>query len=186
MIVLILPDLPTEDRLLAQARLGDEHAIMAIYEAYFDPIYQFLRLRVDDPAVAEDLAGDVFLRLLAALQGRQPPRHSLRGWLFRVARNVLHDHYGAARRMSTTALEEWIPAPDGEAPEARLLAHLDAERVRQALRDLSDEQQEVLVLRFGQRLSIQETADIMGKGVGAIKSLQFRATERLRKVLEAH
>ena len=88
--------------------------------------------------------------------------------------------------MSTTALEERIPAPDGEAPEARLLAHLDAERVRQALRDLSDEQQEVLVLRFGQRLSIQETADIMGKGVGAIELLQFRATERLRKVLEAH
>lgn len=158
---------------------------MAIYDAYFDPIYQFLRLRVDDPAVAEDLAGDVFVRLLTALRGNRSPRHSLRGWLFRVARNVLHDHYGEARRMTTTALEEWIPAPDGDAPEARVLASLDAERVRRALHGLSDEQQEVLVLRFGQRLSIKETADIMGKGVGAIKSLQFRATVRLREVLEA-
>jgi RNA polymerase sigma-70 factor (ECF subfamily) len=185
MIVLVLPDIPTEDRLLAQACQGDERAIMAIYDAYFDPVFQFLRLRVDDQAVAEDLAGDVFVRLLASFRNNRAPRRSLRGWLFRVARNVLHDHYGEARRMTTTALEEWIPAPDGDAPEARVLARLDAERVRQALRGLSDDQQEVLVLRFGQRLTLQETADIMGKGVGAIKSLQFRATERLRQVLEA-
>jgi RNA polymerase sigma-70 factor (ECF subfamily) len=185
MILLVLPDIPTEDRLLALARRGDQRAVMEIYDGYFEPIFQFLRLRVDDPALAEDMAGEVFVRFIAALRGGRAPHHSLRGWLFRVARNVLHDFYGQRRRLSESVLDEWLPAPDHEAPEARLLAALDAEGVRRALGQLSDEQQEVLVLRFGQQLSLQETADVMGKGVGAIKSLQFRATERLRSLLEA-
>lgn len=186
MIVLVLPDLPTEDRLLVQARRGDERALTAIFDGYFEPIYQYLRLRVDDPLVAEDLAGEVFVRLVAGLRGRGGPRHTLRGWLFRVARNVLADHYGRRKRLTITTLDEWIPAPEADGPEARTLAGLDADRVRAALRQLSDEQQEVLVLRFGQALSLQETADIMGKGVAAVKSLQFRATARLRDLVAVH
>jgi RNA polymerase sigma-70 factor (ECF subfamily) len=182
-LIIVLPDLPTEDRLLARARRGDQEAVVTIYDQYFEPLYGFIRLRVDDPALAEDLTGDVFLRLVAALRGGTAPHHSLRGWLFRVARNILHDHYGQAGRVAETALEEWVPAPDEHDPEARALAALDAARVRSALRDLPGDQQEVLLLRFGQMLSLQETAAIMGKGVGAVKSLQFRATSNLRQVM---
>jgi len=60
---------------------------------------------------------------------------------------------------------------------------LDIERVRRALRMLADDQQEVLLLRFSQMLNLQETADIMGRNVGAIKSLQFRAVNTLRQIL---
>src|SRR5664279_5620497 len=117
MILIVLPDIPTEDRLLAQARRGDPAAIMQIYEQYFPPVYQFIRLRVDDIALAEDLTSEVFLKLVDALRGRNAPRHSLRGWIFRVARNVLSSHFGAERQYPRTSLEEWIPSSSDDDPE---------------------------------------------------------------------
>lgn len=183
MIVIVLPDIPTEDRLLARARQGDSDAIMEIYEQYFPPVYQFIRLRVDEAQLAEDLASEVFLKLVDALRGRSAPHHSLRGWIFRVARNVLHTHFGRERRYPMVTLEDWTPAPADDEPEVQFIRALNLERARQALRMLNAEQQEVLVLRFGQRLDLQATADIMGKSVSAIKSLQFRAVNTLRQLL---
>jgi len=183
MIVIVLPDIPTEDRLLAQARSGDSDAIMHIYEQYFPPVYQFIRLRVGDAALAEDLASEVFVKLVDALRGRNAPRHSLRGWIFRVARNVLHTHYGKVRQYPTMSLEEWMPASSDNEPEVQFIRSINLERARGALRMLNAEQQEVLILRFGQKLDLQATADIMGKSVSAIKSLQFRAMNTLRQLL---
>jgi RNA polymerase sigma-70 factor (ECF subfamily) len=94
MIFIVLPDIPTEDRLLLQARRGDSEAIMQIYEQYFPPVYQFVQLRVGDPALAEDLTSEVFVKLVDSLRGRSAPQHSLRGWIFRVARNVMSSHFG--------------------------------------------------------------------------------------------
>jgi len=172
-----------EDRLLARARQGEQNAIMQIYEAYFDAIYSYLRLRVDDPMLAEDLASDVFLKMIAALKTRSAPRQSLRGWLFRVARNLLHDHYGTVRKMPTTTLEDWVSAPPEDDPELQFIRRADTARSVRALHMLSEEQQEVLILRFGQALNLQETAEIMGKSISAIKSLQFRAIDTLKRIL---
>jgi RNA polymerase sigma-70 factor (ECF subfamily) len=184
MIVLVLPDISTEDDLLARARKGDQNAVMEIYERYFQAIYQFIRLRTNDLSLAEDIAGDVFLKLIDALRGRSTaPNHSLRGWLFQVARNELYRQYGRFRRMPTTTLEEWVPAASDVEPEVQFIHALDVQRARRALRMLTAEQQEVLILRFGQALSLEETADVMGKNIGAIKSLQSRAVNTLRGIL---
>jgi RNA polymerase sigma-70 factor (ECF subfamily) len=188
MILVILPEIAEEDRLLSRARRGDQDAIMRIYEQYFPPIYQYIRLRVDDRMGAEDLASEVFTRFIAAVRAGNAPRSTLRGWLFRVARNLIADHYGASKKLATVALdetlEEWLRAPDDDGPEVRVVRQADGERVRAALRLLNADQQEVLVLRFGQMLDLEATADIMGKSVSAIKSLQFRAVESLRRALE--
>ncbi len=184
MILIVLPDLPTEDDLLEQASRGDQDALRQIYVAYFTPIYQFIRIRVGDAQLAEDLASEVFLDFVATVKGRNPgPRQNLRGWLFRVARNKIYDQYGKDRQYPTTTLEEWIPDSADENPEAQFVRTLHVERAREALQQLAPEQQEVLILRFGQMLNLQETADIMGKSVSAVKSLQFRAVERLRHIL---
>lgn len=181
--LIILPDLATEDRLLAQARGGDQLAVMQIYDAYFSPIYQYIRLRVGEAMTAEDLASDVFVKLITALRGPSAPRTSLRGWLFRVARGVIADHYGSESKLPQTTLEDWVSAPSDDQPEVQFLHMVDNQRAQAAVRMLAADQQEVLVLRFGQQLSLQETADIMGKSVSAIKSLQWRATENLRGIL---
>jgi RNA polymerase sigma-70 factor, ECF subfamily len=183
MIVIVLPDIPTEDQLLLRARRGDQSAIMEIYESYFPPVFQFIRLRIDDPALAEDIASDVFVKFIQALRGRSAPHHSLRGWLFQVTRNELSRHYGKRRKFPTSTLEEWVPAPSDNEPEIRFLRTLSIQRAREAIQTLTPEQQEVLILRFWQMLSLEATADIMGKNIGAIKSLQFRAVNALRQVL---
>lgn len=181
LLLLALPDLPDEDRLLARARRGDRRAIGEIYERYFDAIYQFIRWRVDDPAVAEDLTSEVFIRLLSALQSSAAPADSLRGWLFRVARNSLYDHY--QRPVPTTSLDEALPLAADADTEAQFIRATEVERVQHALRTLAVDQQEVLILRFGQMLNLEATADSMGKSVSAIKSLQFRAINSLRRAL---
>lgn len=181
LLLLALPDLPDEDRLLARARRGDRRAIGEIYERYFDAIYQFIRWRVDDPAVAEDLTSEVFIKLLSALQSSAAPADSLRGWLFRVARNSMYDHY--QRPVPTTSLDEALPLAADADTEAQFIRATEVERVQHALRTLAVDQQEVLILRFGQMLNLEATADSMGKSVSAIKSLQFRAINSLRRAL---
>lgn len=169
---------------MARAARGDKRAMKQIYQAYFSPVYNFIRLRVDDIQQADDLTSDVFFKLMTAFRDGKAPRKSLRGWLFQVARNVLYDTYGRAEKYSEEALDEWVPASREDTdPEIRLLQSLDAVRVRQAIQQLSTDQQEVLVLRFAQSLSLDETADIMGKNINTVKSLQFRAVNALRQSL---
>lgn len=185
MILIVLPDYSVEDELLTAALTGDRDAVLRIYELYFTPVYQFIRLRVGDALVAEDLAADVFVQLVTALRGASPPRTSLRGWLFRVARNLLAAHYRAPR--TETELDEWLPGLDDDDPAAQVIDGLTAastaDQVRAALAGLPAEQQEVIVLRFGQQLDLHTTAQIMGKSVNAIKQLQFRAVAGLRRAL---
>jgi RNA polymerase sigma-70 factor (ECF subfamily) len=183
MVVIVLPDIPAEDRLLARAQRGDDAAILQIYESYFSPIYSYIRLRVGDLATAEDLASDVFVKMVNAFKGRNAPRHSLRGWLFKVARNTIYTHYGKVKRFPKTTLEDWIPDEASDDLEVRFIRAVGAERARRALGMLAPDQQEVLILRFGQMLDLEETADVMGKSIGAVKSLQFRAVNTLRGIL---
>lgn len=184
MIFITLPDMSGDDGLLDAARRQDSFALRTIYERYFTPIYQFLRLRLDDREQAQDLTADVFVDFYVALQGRSAPKDNLRAWLFRVARNKLYDAYGKRKQFNQQTLDEWIPAPNDD-PEQSFLHKSQRVQVQKALAMLNSEQQEVLILRFGQGLNLQETADLMGKQVGAIKSLQFRALERLRQALDA-
>ncbi|MEL7434371.1 MAG: sigma-70 family RNA polymerase sigma factor [Chloroflexota bacterium] len=184
MIVLVLPDITTDDERLARATQGDKGAIAAIYRSYFEPIYQFVRLRVGDAQVAEDLTSDVFVKFIKALKNDRAPHTSLRGWIFRVARNVIYDYYGKEQAIPAETIEQWIDNDEDTNPEVQALRTIEAERARQVIRMLAPAQQEVLILRFDQQLSLQETADIMDKKVNAIKALQFRAVNTLRQILQ--
>ena len=183
MILIVLPDPPTEDDLLLRLRRGEQEAVITVYEAFFAPLYQYVRLKVGDKALAQDIVSEVFVKLIESIGTRSAPRTSLRGWLFQVARHEVYRTYGKVRQLPLEDVEEWMPAPPESNPEVRLGDFVDMERVRHALRMLTADHQEVLILRFGQRLSLQETADMMGKSIGAIKSLQFRAVDRLRLIL---
>ncbi len=183
MIFLVLPDISEEDALMDEMRAGSPDAMLKVYQLYFRPIYEYIRLRVEDAPIAEDIASEVFLRLIDAVRKHQAPRQSLRGWLFKVARTLIAAHYHEAKKLPITTLEEWMPSPVDDDPEINLIRTISLERARHAIRNLSADQQEVLILRFGQRLSLQETCDIMGRSMSAVKSLQLRAIESLRKHL---
>ena len=183
MFLIVLPDLAAEDDLLRRLNRGDQEAVIDAYEQYFPPLFQYLRLKSGDASLAEDIASEVFLKLIAVLGTASAPRRTLRGWLFQVARNELAQHFGKVKQVSLVNLEEWMPAAPESNPEVKLGDFVDLDRVRHALRMLNPDHQEVLILRFGQRLSLQETSDMMGKSVSAIKSMQFRAVTTLRQIL---
>lgn len=183
MIVLVLPDTRIDEDTLAQARRGDEAAIVAIYQRYYDPIYQFCRLRVGDSEVAQDLTSEVFVRFVRSLKRETAPHTSLRGWIFRVARNLIYDHYGRDQTLPIDTIDQWLVTDQDAGPEVQAIRNMQIDRARQAIRMLAPAQQEVLLLRFDQQLSLQETADIMDREVNAIKALQFRAVNTLRRIL---
>jgi RNA polymerase sigma-70 factor, ECF subfamily len=183
MIVLVLPDIARDEEILALARSGDEDAIVTIYHNYFDPVYQFCRLRVHDDQTAQDLTSEVFTRFIKSLKRETAPQTSLRGWIFRVTRNLIYDYYGQEQELPVERLDQWLTTSVDIDPEVQALQTIQVERARRAIGMLSPAQQEVLMLRFDQQLSLQETADIMDKQPNAIKALQFRAVNTLRQIL---
>lgn len=183
MILLSLPDPSDDHLLLKRAQRGDAEAITTIYQAYFSPIYQFVYLRVSNPQMAEDITSTVFLKMIDGFQRGRGPRDNLRGWLFRVARNAIYDVYGENPTLPLETIEHTFS--DGSSPEGQLLAQVEGERLRAALRQLKPEQQEVVLLRFDQMLSLQETADVLGKNTNTVKTLQFRAIRQLRAIITA-
>jgi len=183
MFLIVLPDIEIDDGLLRRLRDGEPDAVIETYRQYFPPLYQYARLKTGDRILAQDIVSEVFVRLIESLGGRSAPRNNLRGWLFAVARNQIYRTYGKQRQLPLADLEEWMPAPSETNPEIALGDSADLNRVRHAIRMLAADHQEVLILRFSQRLSLQETADVMGKSISAVKSLQFRAVDTLRMIL---
>lgn len=171
-----------DEALLAAIQRGEREAIIATYERYFTALYRYARFKIGDAEAAEDVVSEVFVTLIRSVGTRRAPQRHLRGWLFQVARSQL----AATHPQPAVPLgdvEDWMPAAPESNPEIAFSEAFDIQRVRRALHLLTADHQEVLHLRFGQRLSLQETADLMGKSVGAIKSLQFRAVETLRGIL---
>lgn len=167
-----------EAALLAQARALDARALGQIHDQYYPALYRYALYRTGDPSAAEDIAAEVFVRLLDALHARRAPATTLRGWLFGVAAHLVADHF---RRAPAEPLSDALAASASPAAEAE--DRLQRQAVHAALQRLSPEQQNVLALRFGQGASLAETAGALGKNVNAVKQLQWRAVEALRKAL---
>jgi len=158
----------------------DSQSVGTIYDEYFSEVYRYIRYRVGDDTTAEDIASDVFMRLLEAAQKRQGPRTSLKGWLIATASNAVNDHLRRQYRRPTESLAESMP-DDSASVHAEVDLREQNRMVRTAYAQLTAEQQHVLALRFGQGYSLEETAVHMKKNVNAIKALQFRALSALQR-----
>ncbi len=168
--------------LLARARQLDPEALAEIHDRYYPAVFRYIAFRVSDPHSAEDLTSEVFARLIAALRGRTAPHKTLQGWLYRVASHVVMDHHRRGYRARQVELDEALVSDEaGPAETTEQLA--TGETLRRALRELTEDQQMVIALRFGQELPLQEVAAIMSKTEGAIKQLQARALATLAKRL---
>ena len=161
-------------------RTLDAQAIGAIYDQYFSEVYRYIRYRVGDDIVAEDIASDVFMRLLEAARKKQGPQTSLKGWLIATASNAVNDHLRRQYRRPTEELTESMP-DEGASVHNEVDQRERNKIVQSAYAHLTPEQQHVLALRFGQGYSLEETAAMMKKNVNAIKALQFRALAALQR-----
>lgn len=171
------------DALLAAARKLDQDALAAIHDHFYPQIYRYIRYRLDDDELSEDLASDVFLRLVDALRRRQGPDTNLAGWLFSTASHLVMDAIRRKYRRPQIALEG-LELPDPTTPEDAAERSLLSRELLAALAALKPHEQHVLTLRFAEERPLEEVAQIMKKSIGAVKVLQFRAVAALRKVIE--
>lgn len=171
------------DAIVDKARSGDADAFATLYDVYAPRIYRFLTVRMREPADAEDLLQQVFIKTIQAL-----PRYQSRGlpfaaWLFKIAQNVVVDFHRTHRETET--LDAALRAGSGSDPELKAQLGADQERVRMALDRLTAPQREVLIYRFFAGLDTAEIGHAMGKREGTVRALQFRALESMRTTLGA-
>jgi RNA polymerase sigma-70 factor (ECF subfamily) len=171
-----------EGSLLQRAKAYDPEALAELYDRYAPRMYAYIYRRVGDAALAEDLSSELFLRVVRSIRKERAWSTSFSAWLYRIAHNLVVDHY---RRLPAEPLEplKGDVAGEGGDPVETVEALASQERLRSASRRLTPEQQEVLALRFGEGLTAAETAQIMNKSTGAVEALQHRAVASLRRIL---
>jgi RNA polymerase sigma-70 factor, ECF subfamily len=180
-------DAAEADRLIGLvelARGGDAEAFGMLYDHYHPSVYRFLYYRVGSVALAEDLMSETFFRALRSMSSFRWQGKDFGAWLMTIARNLTADHFKSGRNRLEYTTED-MSAHDSatEGPENAVLASLTNEALLAALGELPAEQQECLVMRFLQGLSIAETAKVLGRSDGAVKQLQLRGVRNLAKLL---
>lgn len=172
---------------LAQA--GDVEAFGQLYDRYIHTIYRYIYSKVRNPHLAEDLTADVFCRALKRIDSFTWQGRDFGAWLITIARRIVADHYKSCRTrrelLSTfngnevgNHGNEHDKHPESH-PEDTVVAHLTNVELLSAVKRLSPDQGECIVLRFLMGRTVPETAAIMGKQEGAVKSLQYRAVRAL-------
>jgi RNA polymerase sigma-70 factor (ECF subfamily) len=174
-----------ESALLNAARRYNKKALAAIYDAYSDELYRYAFRLVGDAARAEDLMSEAFSRFLKALERGGGPKTHLRAYLYRTTHNLAMDHL---RRSKNELVDEEIelqPERNLRTPEQAVENKLEQELAIGLLNNLTPEQQQVILLKFFQGMDNEEVANTMEKTVGAVKALQHRALNSLRRAFEA-
>ena len=166
--------------LLAGVQKRDPQVLAQVHDAYYPAIFRYIAFRVGDHETAEDLTSEVFTRLLDAVRDRNAPQNTLRGWLYRVASNIVADHHRRNYRIRQVELDSDIQSNGIDPAEALSSKQVLAE-LSEALTELTEDQQNVISLRFGYEMAIRDVAKVMGKSEGAVKQLQARAVAALSR-----
>ena len=171
--------------LVKRAQGGEVNAVGELYDRHHESIFRYVRSRVGDQSLAEDLTGEIFTRMLVSLPDYRLRGIPFRAWLYRIAHNLVVDHYRKKSGRPSVPLCHAESMGETESNPASIIDHkLTLERVQRALDSLDPSQQEVVVLRFLLGLSLREAALAVGKTVSAVKSLQHRGLKALRVALE--
>lgn len=169
-----------ERALISKAIKGNAKAFGVLYERHMNAIYRYIYFRVGDAEQAEDMTEDVFLKAWEALPKYRTREHPFTSWLYRIAHNLVVDYY---RRNKT--VEEMLDSnlivkeyPD-PLPEEVVVERQNYKELVNAIKQLDDDEQEVIILRFVEGLSHKQVAQIIGKSEGASRVIQHRALAEL-------
>lgn len=173
-------DLINLKEVLEKARRLDETALAILTKEYYPIIFRYFYYRTKTKEDAEDLTGEVFVRVVNAIKSQ---KGNFVAWLFRIAKNLLIDYYRKRAKLKETSLDQMAIEPlPGSYKYERDTLH--PEDIKKMLNLLTDEQREVITLKFLEDYPNGEIAQIMNKSVGAVKALQFRALSALRDILK--
>ena len=174
----------TDAAIIARAQNGGVDAVGELYDRHHRPVFRYIWARTSNKQLAEDLTGEVFMRMLDYLPKYEVRGVPFRAWLYRIAGNLVKDHYRRASQRTEVPLQQ--------AKEVEVRIYLDSgvekmltlEKVKEALQTIDPAQREVILLRFIAGLSLKETAETLDKTVAAVKSLQHRGLVALRLALQ--
>lgn len=173
--------------LLKKAQNGESGAFQMIYEEFFTPVFRYIFLRVKSKAEAEDLTQTVFLRAFESLGNFRLRGRPLLAYFFTIARNAVIDYWRKNKReLSLEDRETEFRNLPGQSvdPIQKLDDKKNLEAIRQALHHLTEDQQEVIVMKFLSDLPNSEIARLTGKSEEAVRQLQCRGLKALRKHLK--
>jgi RNA polymerase sigma-70 factor (ECF subfamily) len=180
-------DFPSKeaDELVGRAIKGDADAFASLFRITLPSVYRYLYGRCGDAALAEDLAQDSYVRAMRAIKTSFKGGSSeFLAWMIRIARNRFLDHVKSGRVRWEVVVDELPVTVATGNPESEALASVEGDDLRRALGRLTEEQQEIVLLRFFNGLQIAEVAGATGRTEGAVKALQFRALRALARILD--
>ncbi|MBI4119807.1 MAG: sigma-70 family RNA polymerase sigma factor [Parcubacteria group bacterium] len=173
-----------EKELITRAIGGEAEAFGKLYDHYLPKIYRFILMKVSRREEAEDLTHQVFLSAWQNINTYQSRGYPFSSWLYRIARNAVIDYMRTKKE--TFTIEDIENEPRIEpAVEHQIDLKLGIAPVFEAVRKLASEQQEVIMMKFVDELSNQEIAEALGKSEGAIRLIQHRALNKLKRFLNA-
>lgn len=171
------------NELIGRAQRGDSAAMGELYLHYADAIYRYVYYRTSDEKLSEDLTSETFLRMVEGIRSYEPRGIPFSAWLYRIARARLIDHWRRKNRRRTQLLDDTLVTRLAD-PDDAFDKLLDKQSLALLLQELTDDQQEVIILKFVEGLSNAEVSNVLGKTEGAVKSLQHRALRRLARAME--
>ncbi len=174
----------SEEVLVHRAINGDAEAFGDLYMRHLDDIYRYVFYKVGNEKRAEDLTEQVFLQAWEAMDRYEPRGHPFSSWLYRIAHNAVVDHYRISKEESPLESVAFSLSDDSLGPEETLIKKREVSRLLEALSQLSEEKQQLIILRFVEGLSHARVAQILDKSEGACRVIQHRALASLSEILQ--
>ncbi len=167
---------------------GKEGAFKEFYERFFEKVYKYAYRKVKNRSDAEDITEETFLKALKGFRNFEERfEGGLDVWMYTIERNVVRDYFRKRTGFSVLPFEErWniILNPPIDDPYVTAEREEIKEIINASLNDLPEQYREVIELRFFKNMSLKEISGVMGKSVGAVKVLQFRAIQKLRNIVK--
>lgn len=173
-----------DEQLLSQAKQLHPEALRALHQRFYESVARYIQFKVGDPQTVEDLAGEVFVRVLEGLRRGQAWRDSPQGWVMGIARHVVADYYRRKERMNEVMLTDSLASAEESDPVHQFMRTERQQQLGQALQQLTDEQRDVVLLRFREGIDIKGVAQAINKSPSAVKSLQARALQALARIMQ--
>jgi RNA polymerase sigma-70 factor (ECF subfamily) len=172
-----------EAELIAEAQRGGQAAFAEIYERYQPYVYRYIYYRVADVSTAEDLTAAVFVRVVEKLDSFRYEGRPLLAWLYTIARNAIIDYHRRSDDSKLVPLEEEVVDRSADVERA-VERRLTQSGLAEALAELTEEQRQVIILRFVEGMTSKEVGRLLDKSTGAVKALQHRGLAALARILE--